>query len=122
MEYKRHTTGRLGENGAVSELERRGYRILERNYRCRFGEIDVVAKDGSVVVFIEVKTRSSFAFGAPAASVDERKQRKLLAASEMYLQEKGLTGVDARFDVVCVEVRDKKTAIEVIRDAFAAPW
>jgi putative endonuclease len=117
---KRQTLGRAGEDEAVKALARSGYRILVRNYRCRLGEVDIIAADGKTVVFVEVKTRGSDAFGAPAGGVDARKQRRIIAASQTYLAEHGLTEAPVRFDVVSVEKRDGGFAIELIADAFGA--
>ncbi|MBI5810534.1 MAG: YraN family protein [Deltaproteobacteria bacterium] len=112
--------GSLGEDAAVKELKRLGYRILERNYRCRTGEIDIIALDKDTVVFVEVKTRGSDSFGDGKSSVDVRKQRKIVSASMQYLSSKALSGAEARFDVVDISMKDGRLDIEVIRDAFLA--
>src|SRR6266545_7454343 len=94
--------GKLGEDCACRELERRGYVILERRYRTRRGEIDIVATDGGVLVFVEVKARRGTAFGAPAEAVTWHKQRKLLQLAAAYIAAKRLPEVPCRFDVVSV--------------------
>lgn len=112
--------GKDGEDEAGRFLRRNGYKLLERNYRCRHGEIDIVAMDGDVIAFIEVKTRGSDRFGPPAGSVDERKQRHITKASMHYMAEKGLVDRQARFDVVSVEVTATGLRASVIKDAFEA--
>ena len=96
---------RLGERGealAWNFLSKEGYSILEKNYRTRFGEIDVIARKKDVLVFLEVKTRRDHAFGLPAESVDWRKQQKLIRVAEAYLQAKGLENRSARFDILSI--------------------
>jgi putative endonuclease len=113
-----HQVGRAGEEAAVRHLERMGYRIVERNYRCRFGEIDLIAQDGGVLVFIEVKTRRSRAFGPAALAVTRDKQRRLIKASQAYLSRKGGAQGVCRYDVVTIQIEAGVSHIEVIRDAF----
>jgi len=74
--------GKRGEDTAVKYLERHGYKMLAANYRCRLGEIDIIAMEGDTIVFIEVKTRGGDAFGEGVESVDARKQRRIIAVSE----------------------------------------
>jgi len=93
--------GKSGEKKAASFLKKKGFKILEMNYRCRFGEIDIVAKDGDTVVFVEVKTRSTAQFGMGYESVNSRKQEKLTASAQHYIAEKGES--PARFDVVSID-------------------
>lgn len=116
----RRAFGDAGEDEAARFLERKGYRIIERNFSCRYGEIDIVARDGGAVVFVEVKTRGNDAFGPAAASVDAKKQRKMTIASQIYLEKAGAGDSDIRFDVVCIEKRDGRFEIELIKDAFEA--
>ena len=91
--------GRFGEEQAARYLRRRFYAILERNYRCRFGEIDLIAKKGGYLVFVEVKLRKDASHGAAREFVDERKQRKVIAAAEHYLSQHE-TALQPRFDVI----------------------
>lgn len=114
----RAQTGRLGESEAASFLEKKGYRVLERNYRCRYGEIDIVARDGAALVFVEVKTRASDRFGTPGESVDSRKQKKIILTAQYYIESNRLIDSDLRFDVVGVEIRDGVFFFELIRNAF----
>jgi putative endonuclease len=95
--------GKWGEECACRELRRRGYVILERRYRTRFGEIDIVATDGGVLVFVEVKARRGVAFGTPAEAVTRHKQRRLLQLAAMYLAARRVAAdVACRFDVVSI--------------------
>jgi len=113
-------TGERGEERAEALLKKNGYRIIERNYRCARGEIDIVARDGGTIAFVEVKTRSSEAFGSPKYSVDQKKQKKLTEVAEHYIAERGVRETDLRFDVVSITVKDGSYTTELIKDAFEA--
>ena len=121
MSHRRHL-GTKGERAAESLLRRQRYRILERNYRCRLGEADLIALQGDTVVFIEVKTRISGRFGPPELSVTPRKQRRYLRVATHYLQSRRTPDAPVRFDVVSILMTDdgRILAREVIRDAFDA--
>ena len=101
-------------------LRRKRYRILEKNYTCRYGEIDVVARDGRTLVFVEVKTRMSGRYGPPQLAVTPRKQRRYARAALHYLQEKGTPDVPVRFDVVSVLMSEEGKVLQrnVIQNAF----
>lgn len=108
-------TGAAYEEQAAKWLEARGYRILKRNYRCRQGEIDLIAEDGPYLVFIEVKYRKDGRTGHPAESVDVRKQRRITRTAMYYCYEHGVPETRAcRFDVVSI-LQDK---IEHMINAF----
>lgn len=114
-------TGRRGEELAARYLAEHGFRILQHRFRTRSGEIDLVAEEGEILAFIEVKTRSSAACGRPAEAVDRRKQSRLTRAAEVYLARTGQYEAVCRFDVV--EVWDEpggECRIDHIRDAFRA--
>ena len=112
-------TGPQGEDIAVSFLEEQGYIVLARNYRQRFGEIDIVAEDAGVLVFIEVKTRKNNRYGSPFEAVDTRKQRKLSMMAQDYITRNKMEDCAARFDVVAVLLKkDSCPEVELIRDAF----
>jgi putative endonuclease len=111
-------TGKRGEDIAVAYLKNRGYRIIERNYKCLFGEIDIVAKDGDTVVFVEVKSRKSEKFGDPQGAVGREKQKKISRISLKYLEEKHLYPCDARFDVVAIKMLPAGSIVELIQNAF----
>lgn len=102
MLNSRQRLGKLGEQAVAKHLQRYGYKILVQNYRCKLGEIDIIAKDGPDLVFIEVKTRSGTSYGSPAAAVNSRKQRQISKAAQCYLAEQSLFDSPARFDVVSV--------------------
>jgi len=93
--------GPHGEEVAGRYLRERGYRIIARNWRCRFGEIDLIARDGDTLVFVEVKTRTQLGFGGPEGAVTPRKQARLIAAARAYLSSVE-TELPVRFDVVAV--------------------
>jgi putative endonuclease len=99
---KRIERGQQGEHIAAQYLRHQGYRLQAQNYRCRQGEIDIIAWDGTTLVFVEVKTKSQLAFGAPQAMVDRRKQQKMLQVAMVYVQEHRLQQTNLRFDVVAV--------------------
>lgn len=111
-------TGLKGENIALDYLKNEGYLIIERNYRCRLGEIDIIAKEGSVLVFVEVKSRRSRNFGAPQEAVGTKKQKKLSMIALFYLQENNMPDVNARFDIIAVYIDSGMPHVELIRDAF----
>lgn len=116
--------GREGEARAAAYLQKRGYEIRDMNYRCPLGELDIVAMDGDVLVFIEVKSRSSLAFGHPQEGITRAKQRKLAGLAAYYMEDKGFAGHKCRFDVVALLVdrnRGGVCSIELITDAFCAP-
>lgn len=103
------------ENVAASFLQEQGYRILERNYRCRSGEIDLIARDGEYLCFVEVKYRSSGAFGSPLEAVGCRKQQQILKVAKYYLMRKRFSMDTAcRFDVVAIAGKE----ITLLRNAF----
>ena len=114
---KKKDVGAKGEGLAAHFLQRRGVEILERNYRHGRGEIDIVARDGTTVVFVEVKTATSNQFGSPEGWVHSRKQQQVARIATAYLQEHRLTDVDCRFDVITVDVA-KGNEINHIKNAF----
>lgn len=112
---------RLGEEVAARHLERRGLRVLARNWRIRLGELDLVAQDGPVLVFVEVKARRSDAFVDPSAGVDIRKRHRLRRLAEAYLALERPDPSPCRFDVVSVVLeqgRDRTPAVRHMVDAF----
>ena len=117
---ERQRLGQAGERAAAAFLERRGYRILDRNYRCRYGEIDCVAVHRGTLVFLEIKTRSSLAYGPPHEAVDLRKRRRLTRIARHYARQKGLLDVPQRFDVVSVHWEGGAPRIELFQNAFDA--
>ena len=114
----RQTLGILGEELACAELTRRGYAILARRYRTRFGEIDIVARDGETTVFVEVKARDGDRFGDGAEAVTPWKQRRIANMAVDYLSRQRLHAKPCRFDVVAVDVATAPPHIEVYTNAF----
>ena len=102
MRSWRRRRGQQGEQMAAQFLLRQGYRIAQQNYRCREGEIDIIAWDGPTLVFIEVKTKGQTTFGAPQAMVDGHKQKKLVHVAMVYVQRHRFQDVNIRFDVVAI--------------------
>ena len=113
---ERTRRGLAAEDTAWAHLERRGLRLIERNYRCKGGEIDLIAMDDETLVFVEVRLRASERFGGAAASIDWGKRRRLVHAAEHYLTYRVKAAPPCRFDAVLVS----PTGIEWIRDAFPA--
>ena len=111
--------GKTGEDHACAELCRRGYAILDRRFRTRDGEIDIVALDGSVLVFVEVKTRRSLRFGPPRAAVTVRKQHRMTRMAAAYLARRHPRAWSCRFDVVEIMLdRDGTPRVEILAGAF----
>ncbi len=112
----------LGDRGEVQAwafLTKRGYKIIEKNYRCKIGEIDVICKKDGRIVFVEVKTRQSSRFGSPAEAVSKQKQNKIARLAEWYLKDKKLTDSKAGFAVVAVEWSGAaEPSIRLIENAF----
>jgi putative endonuclease len=119
MESNKRGLGGRGEDLAVRYLQKRGYKVIERNYRCPLGEIDLIALDRGTLAFVEIKTRASFTFGVPQESVNRFKQRKLFQVAKAYMAERHVReDVTARFDVVAIQIATTGPHIELIKDAF----
>lgn len=111
--------GKNNESLAVIYLKRQGYRIIEQNYRTRMGEIDIIAKDNETIAFIEVKSRSSAAFGGPKYAVTHQKKRRISKLALQYLKSIHQNQARARFDVVAISSNSgQDTTIELIKNAF----
>ena len=115
------TTGARGEQIAASYLQSKKYTILHRNFRCRYGEIDIIARRKNVLVFVEVKTRRSRAFGSPQEAVSLKKQRAISSVALAFLQQNRLSEQAARFDVIAVHLDNNCPQIEHIENAFELP-
>ncbi|HEX7736638.1 MAG TPA: YraN family protein [Ktedonobacteraceae bacterium] len=122
MRGLRQSLGQLGERLAAARLEERGYRILERNFRCQAGELDLVAEDGEDLVFVEVKTRRGTTRGLPEEAVGYRKARKLQEVAFFYLDQHNLPDCSWRIDVVAVQFSStgKLEEIRLYQHAIAA--
>ena len=110
--------GKEGERLAEQYLKKKGYKIVERNYRCRGAELDLIVLDRRVIVFVEVKTRTGYGFGSPFEAVEFRKQQKMIQAAQYFLNEKKLHQRDARFDVVGISWPGGEPLVEHIENAF----
>jgi putative endonuclease len=120
MEDGRISLGKSGEDLACQELARRGYAIIARRFRVRRGELDIVARDGAVLVFVEVKTRAGRRFGEAAEAVTFTKQRRITRLAHEYLLRHHLSDCPCRFDVVSVHLDAGAPVVEVIQGAFDA--
>lgn len=120
MTFERLSTGRQGEELAARYLEGKGLLILERNLRTPLGELDLVARDGRTLVFVEVKSRRGTSFGVPQEAVGPRKQRQILRSALWYLAGRKLGEPLMRFDVVAVQFGRAGARIEHIPGAFGA--
>ena len=116
---KRQEVGCLGERLAAKFLRRRGYHIIETNFRCRGGEIDIIARQGDCLVFIEVRTRSSSSFGSPEESITQVKRSKLIFTALTYISSHSNLPEQWRIDAVAVEidVQGQVKRIELIENA-----
>lgn len=113
--YERHILGRKGEDEAVKYLEGQGYKIIERNFLCRQGEIDIIAVDKEYIVFVEIKARTNTNYGLPSESVTTRKIRHMLKAIQYYLYKRNLEGENIRIDVIEIYARKDKFDINHIK-------
>lgn len=121
MTKERLELGRRGEDIAARFLKKMGYKIIERNFRCRIGEIDIIAFEKGVLIFIEIKTRTSDTFAPPQLSVNRLKQQKIINSALSYLVQKKITGIDCRFDIITITFPPdlkKGEKVTLIKDAF----
>jgi len=114
--------GKKGEELALRFLKKRGYRVLDRNYVCKMGEMDIIATEKDTLVFVEVKTRTSTTFGPPQLAVNPKKQSQMSKVALNFLKEKKLEDAKARFDVVAILFGQEGAEIELIKDAFELCW
>ncbi len=112
--YQRHILGRKGEDLAVEYLKNKGYFILERNFICRQGEIDIIAIDKDYIVFIEIKSRTNTEYGLPSEAVTEEKIKHILKSASYYLHIKGLENVNVRIDAIEVYIKGNEHYINHI--------
>jgi putative endonuclease len=118
MNDSKQLLGKEGERLAEQYLKKKGYKIVERNYRCRGAELDLIVLDRRVIVFVEVKTRTGHGFGSPLEAVEFRKQQKMIQAAQYFLNERKLHQRDARFDVVGISWPGDEPLVEHIENAF----
>lgn len=118
MTRRRLSLGQWGEELAADFLRGKGVKVLERNFRTPVGEIDLIGRQGAVLLFVEVKTRRGHPFGTPQEAVGPRKQAQIIKAAQWYLLGGRGGGLQPRFDVVAIEVGDGGPVLEHIPDAF----
>ncbi|NLW22267.1 MAG: YraN family protein [Tissierellia bacterium] len=114
---KNREKGLLGENIAINYLKSKGYIVIDRNYRTKIGEIDIIAIKSNYLVFIEVKTRSSTNYGYPYEFVNMKKQERIIKSSYIYMNQKDLLDFQPRYDIIEV-ILQKKAKINHIENAF----
>lgn len=98
--YFKKKFGKEGEDYATSYLEEQGYKILERNFACKTGEIDIIAEENGTIIFIEIKSRTNLEYGLPSEAVTEAKLKHIYRSAEYYLMKKHLYNIDTRIDVI----------------------
>ena len=113
--YERHILGKNGEKVAYQYLEEQGYTILEKNFSCRQGEIDLIALDNDYIVFFEIKTRTSTKYGLPSDAVTERKIKHILYAATYFLYKHHLENANTRIDVIEVYYKGKDYKINHLK-------
>lgn len=116
--YIKQEIGKLGEDIAVNYLKQKGYKILDRNFECRQGEIDIIALDKKEIVFIEVKTRTSNKYGAPSEAVNKIKQKHMLQTIKYYLYIRNLSDEFVRIDVIEVYIKDNVYKVNHIKQVL----
>lgn len=114
----RHLIGSAGESAAAAYLKRKGYKILGQNFSCRYGEIDLIARQGRFVVFVEVKTRKNENFAQAREFVTRAKQERVISAAMLWLQQNDVD-LQPRFDVIEVVGEGKRQQIRHVEDAFS---
>lgn len=118
MTNERRDLGKLGEELALKKIKGLGYKCIARNYRCPMGEVDLIAKDGDCLVFIEIKTRKGKSLGYAKEAITPLKKRKLSKVALAYMKSNNCSDVQSRFDVVAINLNGGKEEIEVIQNAF----
>lgn len=118
MSRERRLLGQAGEALAADTLQQQGYAVLTRNYRTPYGEIDLIARHGDTLVFIEVKLRRSEFFGPPQAAVNLAKQRHLKLAAQYYLSRHNAADIKIRFDVVAITMTGHRPQIQIFTGAI----
>ena len=122
MSTAKSLLGRKAERLAAIRLRQLGYRIVEANFRCRYGELDIVAWDGDTLAFVEVRSHATLDFGSPAESIGPRKRARLCLTAQAYLEQIEIPDPNCRFDVVeIVFAEGQEPSIELIKDAFQMP-
>ncbi|MBI5044235.1 MAG: YraN family protein [Nitrospirae bacterium] len=110
--------GEKGEDIAAAFLKKEGYKIVEQNYRTPFGEIDIIAYDGQMLAFIEVKARKNPTFAVPQLAVNKKKQQHIVKSAMSYISSKRIKDRGLRFDVIAISIFDDTKNIELFKNAF----
>lgn len=110
--------GNYGEDIASKFLEKNKYKIIERNYRCKYGEIDIITKDKNILAFVEVKSRTNQHYGLPAEAVNYYKQKKIINTAKYYVLSQKIKNTFCRFDIVEVFLSDDDNNVRLIKNAF----
>ena len=118
MTRERLDLGKWGEQLALKKIKSLGYKCVASNYRCPLGEIDLIARDGDTLVFIETKTRRGRSLGYAKEAINERKRRQLSKVALFYMKANNCCDIKSRFDVVAINLNENRREIEVIRNAF----
>lgn len=118
MTRERLELGRLGEDLALQKIRKLGYRCLVRNYRCSLGEVDLIARDGDTLVFIEIKTRRGRPLEFAKEAISRKKRRQLSKVALSYIRDHDCADVKSRFDVVAISLQGNRREIEVVKNAF----
>ncbi len=118
MTMKRKILGEKGEDIALKRLKSIGYEILEKNYRCPFGELDIIARDDDYIVFIEIKTRKNRSTAYAKEAITPKKKKRLYQCALYYMKNHELMENRARFDVVAINMNNDKMDFEIIQNAF----
>ena len=116
--YYKHETGSEGEKIATNYLEQKGYTILERNFSCKQGEIDIIALDNQEIVFIEVKTRTNTNYGLASEAVNKQKKKHLIKAIKYYIHIRNLENEYIRIDVIEIYIKNRKVYVNHIKQAI----
>ena len=118
MTKERLDLGKFGEELALRKIKRLGYKKIVRNFRCPLGEVDIIARDGDTLVFLEIKTRKGRSIGYAKEAVNARKKRQISKVALAYMKSRDCSDLRARFDVVATSLARGKPEIEVIMNAF----
>jgi putative endonuclease len=120
MGKEKQLLGRQGEEEAAAYLVKQGYKIVQRNFRCPWGEIDIIAQKGPVLVFVEVRSRKTNSFGLPQESIKRNKQKKVRQVASFYLKKAGQPEISVRLDVLTLKFNQKNevTQLTHLKNAF----
>ncbi len=113
MVFLRQQLGKFGEKIACDYLKKKGYIIIEKNFYARSGEIDIIARDGNILVFVEVKTRTNLSFGFPEEAINFNKQQKIAKTVEFYLYKNNLNDQNYRIDSIAIEIDKKREKAKI---------